>query len=119
MFDLDAAGLLEIAPEKSRVVSGTVLVTYAQCPKRFFGSEIEPLPRRRNPAAIAGTDLHRRIELHQRGQIPFDDFEPGLYDAMDEAEGSGGFKAFLDSRFAIQPAASKRLSRSAPRATTR
>ncbi|HEU4917783.1 MAG TPA: ATP-dependent DNA helicase [Acidimicrobiia bacterium] len=105
LFDLDAAGLIEIAPEKSRVVSVTGLVTYAQCPKRFFWSEIDPLPRRRNPAAIAGTDLHRRIELHQRGQIPFDDFEPGLYDAMDEAEGSGGFKAFLDSRFAIQPAA--------------
>lgn len=105
LFDLDAAGSIEIAPEKTRVVSVTGLVTYAQCPKRFFWSEIDPLPRRRNPAAIAGTDLHRRIELHQRGQIPFDDFEPGLYDAMDEAEGSGGFKAFLDSRFSSQPAA--------------
>jgi predicted RecB family nuclease len=54
---------------------------------------------------VAGTDLHRRIELHQRGQVPFDDLEPGLYDVIDEADGTGGFKAFLDSRFATRPAA--------------
>jgi DNA helicase-2/ATP-dependent DNA helicase PcrA len=105
LFDLDAAGSIAPLPEKTRSVSVTGLVTYAQCPKRFFWSDIDPLPRRRNPAAVAGTDLHRRIELHQRGQVPFDDFEPGLYDAMDEAEGTGGFKAFLDSRFASRPAA--------------
>jgi DNA helicase-2/ATP-dependent DNA helicase PcrA len=105
LFDLDAAGSITPPPEKARVVSVTGLVTYAQCPKRFFWSEIDPLPRRRNPAAVAGTDLHRRIELHQRGQVPFDDLEPGLYDAMDEADGTGGFKAFLDSRFASRQAA--------------
>ena len=105
LFELDAAGVIDMAPEKTRAVSVTGLVTYAQCPKRFFWSEVDPLPRRRNPAAVAGTDLHRRIELHQRGQIPFDDFEPGLYDAMDESEGAGGFKAFLESRFATRPAA--------------
>jgi DNA helicase-2/ATP-dependent DNA helicase PcrA len=105
LFELDAAGSIETVPEKARVVSVTGLVTYAECPKRFFWSDIDPLPRRRNPAAVAGTDLHRRIELHQRGQVPFDDFEPSLYDAMDEAEGTGGFKAFLDSRYATRPAA--------------
>jgi DNA helicase-2/ATP-dependent DNA helicase PcrA len=107
LFELDAAGSIEPVTEKSRVVSVTGLVTYAQCPKRFFWSDIDPLPRRRNMAAVRGTDLHRRIELHQRGQVPFDDLEPGLYDAMDEAEGdgAGGFNAFLESRFATQPAA--------------
>jgi DNA helicase-2/ATP-dependent DNA helicase PcrA len=105
LFELDAAGSIEPATEKSRVVSVTGLVTYAQCPKRFFWSDIDPLPRRRNPAAVAGTDLHRRIELHQRGQVPFDDLEPALYDAMDEAEGTGGFKAFLDSPYASRSAA--------------
>jgi DNA helicase-2/ATP-dependent DNA helicase PcrA len=105
LFDLDAAGSIAPPPEKTRVVSVTGLVTYAQCPKRFFWSDIDPLPRRRNPAAVAGTALHRRIELHQRGQVPLEDFEPDLYDAMDEATGTGGFKAFLDSRFAARRAA--------------
>jgi DNA helicase-2/ATP-dependent DNA helicase PcrA len=105
LFDLDALGSMEPPFEKTRTVSVTGLVTYAGCPKRFFWSEIDPLPRRRNPAAIAGTDLHRRIELHQRGQVPLEDLEPGLYDAMDESEGAGGFKAFLQSRFAARAAA--------------
>jgi DNA helicase-2/ATP-dependent DNA helicase PcrA len=105
LFELDAAGAIEPVEEKTRVVSVTGLVTYAQCPKRYFWSEIDPLPRRRNPAALAGTDLHRRIELHQRGQVPFDDFEPDLYDAMDEAEGTGGFRAFLASPYGTRPAA--------------
>jgi len=104
LFDLDALGEVSAEPEKTRVVSVTGLVTYAQCPKRFFWSEVDPLPRRRNLAAIAGTELHRRIELYQRGQVPFEDLEPGLYDAMDEATGEGGFKAFLDSRYGTEQA---------------
>lgn len=104
LFDLEALGGIIPQPEKARVVSVTGLVTYAQCPKRFFWSEVDPLPRRRNMAAIAGTELHRRIELHQRGQVPFEDLEPGLYDAMDEATGEGGFKAFLDSRYGTEQA---------------
>jgi DNA helicase-2/ATP-dependent DNA helicase PcrA len=105
LFELDAAGSIDAVPEKSRIVSVTGLVTYAMCPKRYYWSDIDPLPRRRNMAAVLGTDLHRRIELHQRGQVPFEDLEPDLYDAMDGAEGPGGFKAFLESRFATQPAA--------------
>ena len=104
LFDLDALGETIAEPEKARVVSVTGLVTYAQCPKRFFWSEVDPLPRRRNMAAIAGTELHRRIELHQRGQVPFEDLEPGLYDAMDEATGGGGFKAFMGSRYGSEQA---------------
>jgi DNA helicase II / ATP-dependent DNA helicase PcrA len=104
LFDLDAAGAIVAEPDKTRTVSVTGLVTYAQCPKRFFWSEVDPLPRRRNLAAVAGTELHRRIELHQRGQIPFEDLEPGLYDAMDEVVGGGGFKAFLESRYGTEPA---------------
>ncbi len=81
-------------------VSVTGLVNYAQCPKRFFWSEVDRLPRRRNPAAIAGTELHRRIELHQRGQVPFEQLEAELYDVPDEVEGAGGgFRAFAESRF--------------------
>ena len=107
LFDLDSVGAILEPPVKGRTVSVTGLVTYAQCPKRFFWSEIDPLPRRRSVAAIAGTEIHRRIELHQRGQVPFEVLEPDLYDAVDDGDetvGVGGFKAFLDSRYGIEQA---------------
>ena len=88
--------------EPDRVVSVTGLVTYAGCPKRYYWSDVDPLPRRRNPAAVAGTELHRRIELHHRGQVPFEEFEPDLYDAPDESTGPGGFTTFKESRFATE-----------------
>lgn len=83
-------------------VSVTALVTYAQCPKRFFWSEVDPLPRSRNPAAERGTEIHRRIELHQRGQVPFEELTEALYDQApgEGSAGSGGFSAYEDSRFA-------------------
>jgi DNA helicase-2/ATP-dependent DNA helicase PcrA len=102
LFELSRLEVLDKAPADSRSVSVTGLVTYAQCPKRFFWSEVDRLPRRRNPAAVAGTELHRRIELHQRGQVPFEQLQPELYDAVDEAAGSGGFKAFLESRYGTE-----------------
>lgn len=87
-------------------VSVTGLVTYAQCPKRYYWSDVEPLPRRRNEAATRGSEIHRRIELHQRGQVPFEDLEPGLYDAVDEPEAgdTGGYRAYESSRFANERA---------------
>jgi len=104
LFELSILGVAQEAVSDSRTVSVTGLVTYAQCPKRFFWSEIDRLPRRRNPAAVAGTELHRRIELHQRGQVPFEQLEPDLYDVVDEAAGQGGFKAFLESRYGTEKA---------------
>lgn len=93
--------------DKQPTVSVTGLVTYAQCPKRYYWSEVDPLPRRRNLAATKGNEIHRRIELHQRGHVPFDELEPGLYDAVDEpGEGeTGGYQAYESSRFASQSAA--------------
>jgi CRISPR/Cas system-associated exonuclease Cas4 (RecB family) len=102
LFELSRLEVLDEAPADSKSVSVTGLVTYAQCPKRFFWSEVDRLPRRRNPAAVAGTELHRRIELHQRGQVPFEQLQPELYDAVDEAAGSGGYKAFLESRYGTE-----------------
>ena len=81
-------------------VSVTGLVTYTQCPKRYYWSAVDPLPRRRNPSAVRGTEIHRRIELHQRGQVPFEDFEPDLYDDVGEESGPGAFAAYESSRFA-------------------
>lgn len=105
LFDLEDVGPVW-APTPTPSVSVTGLVTYAQCPKRFYWSDVDPLPRRRNEAATRGSELHRRIELHQRGQVPFEDLEPGLYDAVDEPEAgdTGGYGAYESSRFATNKA---------------
>ncbi len=101
LFDLAEIGEITVL-EETPTVSVTGLVTYAQCPKRYFWTNVDPLPRRRNLAATRGTEIHRRIELHQRGQVPFTELEPGLYDAVDEpAPGdAGGFDVYHRSRFA-------------------
>jgi DNA helicase-2/ATP-dependent DNA helicase PcrA len=101
LFDLADIVTLDEG-EKASSVSVTGLVTYAQCPKRYYWSDVDPLPRRRNDAATRGSEIHRRIELHQRGQVPFEDLEPGLYDAVDEPEltGPGGYQVYESSRFA-------------------
>lgn len=105
LFDLETVDDIEPEPE-SLSVSVTGLVTYAQCPKRYYWSNVDPLPRRRNESATIGTEIHRRIELHQRGQVPFADLEADLYDAVGEAEagGGGGYRTYEDSRFARESA---------------
>ncbi len=88
------------------VISVTGLVTYAGCPKRYYWSEVDRLPRRPGPAARRGVELHRRIELHNRGMVPFDDLDPHLYDHTpdeDTASPDGtrrGWSAFLESPYA-------------------
>jgi ATP-dependent DNA helicase UvrD/PcrA len=86
-------------------VSVTGLVTYAGCPKQYFWSEVDRLPRRRNPAAVAGTEVHRRIELHQKGAIPFEELSREIYDVPDGDFRPGAFRTFESSRFATTPAA--------------
>ncbi|MEX1125583.1 MAG: ATP-dependent DNA helicase [Acidimicrobiia bacterium] len=105
LFDLAATEKIPQSAPDQGAVSVTGLVTYAQCPKRFYWSAIDLLPRRRSPSAVAGTELHRRIELHQRGQVPFEQLSEDLYDVPDELAGDGGFKAFRNSRFSKRPAA--------------
>lgn len=103
LFDLADIPETETARE-AKSVSVTGLVTYAQCPKRFFWNEVDPLPRKRNPAAIRGSQVHRRIELHQRGQVPIDDFDIDLYD-HEPTSGPGAYSAYESSRFGNQRAA--------------
>lgn len=83
--------------------SVTGLVTYASCPQRYYWSEVDRLPRRPSPAARRGVELHRRIELHNRGNIPLEDAEDIAYDAVTEdpvgAGGPGAFATFKTSRF--------------------
>lgn len=106
LFDLETLETGSAAGPERRQVSVTGLVTYAQCPKRYFWSEVDPLPRRRNPAAVAGTELHRKIELHQRGQVPFDEMRPDMYDAVGGGGMvGGGFEAFESSRYGKSNAA--------------
>ena len=88
-------------------VSVTGLVTYADCPKRYFWSEVDRLPRRPGVRARRGVQLHRRIELHNRGMVPFEDLDEDLYDrapgegaAAPFESGEGGWRAFLDSPYA-------------------
>ena len=106
LFRLDDAPQGVSEPEE-RTISVTGLVTYAQCPKRYYWTEVDTLPRKPNPAAVRGNQIHRRIELHQRGQVPFEDLEPDLYDAVGPAEGDGvgGYAAYEESRFAEEQAA--------------
>jgi DNA helicase-2/ATP-dependent DNA helicase PcrA len=92
-------------PSDDRRVTTSVtgLVTYATCPRRFYWSEVDRLPRRPSKAAQRGIDVHRRIELHNRGTISFEDLEPDTYDLApsgDAAAAADPFGTFLTSRFA-------------------
>jgi DNA helicase-2/ATP-dependent DNA helicase PcrA len=92
-------------PERARLMSVTGLVTLAGCPLRYYWSDVDPLPRRPSPAMQRGVEVHRKIELHNRGAISFDDLEDDLYDAPAGAETRtpserAPFEVFLASRFA-------------------
>jgi len=90
--------------EEGFATSVTGLVTYATCPKRFMWSEVDRLPRRPSPAARRGVEMHRRIELHNRGAMPLDDDLDGFYDIgpgeSARTSSQGAFEAFKGSRFA-------------------
>lgn len=91
---------LEESPFRTSV---TGLVTYATCPQRFHWSEIDRLPRRPSAAARRGVEIHRRIELHNRGSIPLEEVAEAPYDlAPDEPAGPGAYGIFLNSRFAAE-----------------
>lgn len=109
LFNLAEPTSTDDTPEPS-TVSVTGLVTMAQCPKRFFWTDVDPLPRRPNPAAMRGTEIHRRIELHQKGQVPFEEMTAELYDVADGSGESGGgdvvgaYDHYLESGYATRTA---------------
>ncbi len=83
--------------------SATGLVTYAICPKRYYWSEVDRLPRRIGTAARRGIDVHRRIELHHLGVIPLEDLDEHRYDGVQidsDDTLSDPYNVFLQSRFA-------------------
>jgi len=84
--------------------SVTGLVTYATCPKKFMWSEVDRLPRRPSAAARRGVEMHRRIELHNRGTMPLAEDLDGFYDIgpgeSSKVSSQDSFEAFQGSRFA-------------------
>lgn len=90
----------EASPTTTTSVSG--LVTYATCPQRFYWSEVDRLPRRPAPWLRRGIELHRKIELHNRGVVPLELVEEESYDFVpDEAEPRpDSYATFEASRFA-------------------
>jgi DNA helicase-2/ATP-dependent DNA helicase PcrA len=65
-------------PARPRALNVTSIVTFNQCPKKFYWSVVRPLPRRSSHAARIGTIVHSWIEQEGRGQgtlIEPDDFE--------------------------------------------
>ena len=62
---------VEGGPSAERIpqaVGASDLITYTQCPKRFYWSRVRPLPRFSGPAARIGTEVHAWIERRARGQ---------------------------------------------------
>jgi DNA helicase-2/ATP-dependent DNA helicase PcrA len=102
------------------ITSVTSLVTLAACPKRYYWSAIDRLPRRPALWLKRGIEFHRSVELHNLGIIPLEDATDVSYDVVqaapadfDGSEPSGetpagegepaapdAYGAFLESRFA-------------------
>ncbi|MCY3564064.1 MAG: ATP-dependent DNA helicase [bacterium] len=84
--------------------SATGIVTYAQCPKKYFWSSVDPLPRRYSYATRRGTRIHRQIELHHQGKVPLlepeDEFRDLTGDDRPIDSPAHPFDVFLNSRFA-------------------
>ena len=80
----------------------SALVTFGQCPKRFYWSYVRPLPRRSSSAARVGTIVHAWIEQLGRGQITL--YDPEEFE--ERAPSAHGARiaelkeAFKGSRFA-------------------
>ena len=89
-------------------VGASDLITYVQCPKRFYWSRVRPLPRFSGPAARIGTEIHAWIERRARGQGQLLELEdrPDLTDeelAGDPGRAERLRESFLASRFAGVP----------------
>jgi len=109
--DLERAELIRerTRPQAGPAVPSTLSVSgvleYLTCPKRFYWSYLQPLPRKPNPRARLGSDIHRWIELQSRGQATLLEVDalPDL--SVGERLGEPGVaerlkEAFTGSRFA-------------------
>ena len=92
-------------PRRPQTVSVGGLVDYGRCPKRFYWSNVRPLPRFAGPAARIGTEVHRWIELRSHGQGTLLEGSDAPDLTGEELSGRPGRieelrSAFLESRFA-------------------
>jgi ATP-dependent DNA helicase UvrD/PcrA len=118
--DTERAALIaeRTGPEERFPVPSTLsvssLIDYLKCPKLFFWSAIRPLPRRPNPAARLGSEIHRWVELQSRGQATLLDLDEVPDLSVEERLGDPGHaeelkRAFTESRFArMTPIATER-----------
>lgn len=92
------------SPETERkTTSATGLVSYRQCPKKYFWTSVDPLPRRMPSSARRGTEIHRLIELHNLGIVPLtehDDIADPLDHPSEQTGGLPPYEVFQRSRFA-------------------
>ncbi len=91
-----------VAADDVPSTSATGLVTYARCPKQYYWSHVDPLPRRFNRAARRGTEVHRKIELHNLGVVPLTEPED-VADPLDvshDPTGPDAFSVFRQSSYA-------------------
>ncbi len=98
----DAPDATQVDPGFKTSVTG--LVTYASCPQRFYWSEVDPLPRRPAAWLRRGVEVHRRIEMHNRGVVPLDEAAAVEYDIVfgESAGTDDPYEVFTSSRFADQ-----------------
>ena len=92
-------------PARPRALNVTSIVTYAQCPKKFYWSVIRPLPRQSSRAARIGTVVHSWIEQEGKGQgtlIEPEDFEERGPE-LDQATMTRLKEAFRKTRFSGVP----------------
>ena len=103
LFDL--AAVPEIPSSLAPATSVTGLVTYAACPRRYFWTEVDRLPRRPSPAARRGVAVHRQIELHSLGQVPLSMIDADDLDVLDRSDtyeqprGATAFESYLGSSY--------------------
>jgi DNA helicase II / ATP-dependent DNA helicase PcrA len=93
------------AERTPQAVGASDLITYVQCPKRFYWSRVRPLPRFSGPAARIGTEIHAWIERRARGQGQLLELADRVDLTDEELAGDPGRverlrESFLASRFA-------------------
>ena len=81
------------------------VIDYTRCPKRFYWSQVRPLPRFSGPAARIGTEIHRWIERRASGQGRLLELDDAPDQTAEELAGDPGRverlrQAFLDSPYA-------------------
>jgi DNA helicase II / ATP-dependent DNA helicase PcrA len=94
-------------PPIPSALSASALMDHARCPKRFYWTNVRPLPRFSGPAARIGTEIHSWIERRASGQGQLLEADDRVDLTQEELAGDPGRvdrlrRAFLESRFAAE-----------------